>query len=128
MNGQDSTGFCRPDRLLLSGQSDDVDEVLSYFDWVKGASVIKTDHRTAEVAKLAHNAFIATKVSFTNEIESIAASVGADPKTVMEVVTADRRVFPSDAHLRPGLGAYGGKCVPKDTSELLEAGGRPLGC
>ncbi len=116
------TWFLQPDRLLLSGQSVDVEEVLTYFDWVKGASIIKTDHRTAEVAKLAHNAYIATKVSFTNEMESIAEVTGADPKTVMEVVTADRRVL-SDAHLRPRMGAYGGKCVPKDTSELAEAGG-----
>ncbi len=116
------TWFLKPDRLLLSGRSEDVEEVLSYFDWVKGAAVIRTDHRSAEVAKLAHNAFIATKVSFTNEIESIAKLTGADPGTVMAVVSADRRVL-SDAHLRPGLGPYGGKCVPKDTSELAAAGG-----
>lgn len=116
------TWFLNPDRLVLSGRSEDVDEALQYFSWAKGATVIRTDHRSAEVAKLAHNAFIATKVSFTNEIEEISRGVGAKPEVVMAVVAADRRVL-SDAHLRPGLGPYGGRCVPKDTAELARVGG-----
>lgn len=116
--------FLKPDRLLLSGRQDDVREVLDYFSWAKGAAIFRTSFRDAEVAKLAHNAFIATKVSFTNEVEVIAREAGADPSTVMSVVAADRRVL-SDAHLRPGLGRYGGKCVPKDTEELARANGTP---
>ncbi len=109
--------FLDPDRLLISGKSLDVEEALGYFSWAKNARIIKCDHRSAEVGKLAHNAFIATKVSFTNEMEAIASKVGADATIVMTVVSADRRVK-SDAHLHPGLGPYNGRCVPKDTAEL----------
>ena len=63
--------------------------------------------REAELGKLAHNAYIATKVSFTNEIEQICNEQGADPEEVMSVVSADRRVG-SREHLRPGLGPYEG--------------------
>ena len=116
------TWFLNPDRLLISGRTEDVDETLRYFSWVGGAALIRTDHRSAEVGKLAHNGFIATKVGFTNEIEEISRATGADPSIVMSVVASDRRVL-SDAHLKPGLGPYGGKCVPKDTAELASAGG-----
>jgi UDPglucose 6-dehydrogenase len=83
--------------------------------------VIYTDYATAELGKLAHNGYIATKVSFTNEIERIAKRYHADPNTVMQIVSSDRRVK-SKEHLRPGLGPFDGKCVPKDTQELVSAG------
>ena len=111
-----------PDRLLVSGEKQDVDIVLSYFDWVEETVTIRTDYRSAEIGKLAHNAFIAAKVSFTNEIERVSLELGADPRTVMDVVAADRRVK-SREHLRPFMGPYGGKCVPKDTDELISAAG-----
>ncbi len=85
-----------------------------------GAEIIKTDFKSAEVAKLAHNSYIATKVSFTNEIEKICKSVGADPNDVMKTVWMDRRVMCSQ-HLTPGLGPYGGKCVVKDMNELTNS-------
>lgn len=109
-----------PDRIVVAGADEDVDEVLRYFSFAEDAQIIRTDYRSAEVGKLAHNAFIATKVSFTNEIEWICSEVGADANLVMDVVTADRRVK-SKEHLRPYLGPYGGKCVPKDTAELINA-------
>ncbi len=112
------TWFLSPDRLLFGGGTEEVTEALSYFSWSKGAATIKTDYRTAEIGKLAHNAYIATKVTFTNEIERICVQNGADPLAVMRVVTTDRRVL-SEAHLQPGRGPYGGKCVPKDTRELV---------
>lgn len=115
------TWFLHPDRLVISGRAEDIDETLQYFSWASGATLIRTDYRTAEVGKLAHNAFIATKVTFTNEIEKVSLQLGADPHEVMAIVSADRRVL-SDAHLRVGRGPYGGKCVPKDTEELAAAG------
>ena len=77
-------------------------------------------HIDAEIGKLGHNAYIATKVSFTEEMEQISREHSADPHHVMSVIHADRRVK-SKEHLRPGLGPYGGKCVPKDTRELINA-------
>ena len=112
------TWFVNPDRLVVSGNEKDIEEALSYFTWVEGIQILKMDHRSAEIGKLAHNAFIATKVSFTNEIETICGEKNGIPESVMSVIWADRRVC-SNAHLRPGLGSYGGKCVPKDTNELI---------
>ena len=109
-----------PDRLVFAGAKEDIIKVLEAFDWVEDAVIIEMDFKSAEVGKLAHNAFIATKVSFTNEIEDLCTKLGADPHDVMEVVTADRRIK-SKEHLRPHFGPYEGKCVPKDTIELMNA-------
>jgi UDPglucose 6-dehydrogenase len=109
-----------PDRLVLGGNPRDCEAILSCFDWVENAPRLLMTFREAELGKLAHNAYIATKVSFTNEIERTCEANGASAAQVMRVVTADRRVQ-SEEHLRPGLGPYGGSCVPKDTRELLAA-------
>jgi UDPglucose 6-dehydrogenase len=113
-----------PDRIVISGDETAVDEVLQLFSWVDGLDetvpVLRMSFLDAEIGKLAHNAYIANKVSFTNEIEKISHEHGADPSSVMSVIHADRRVK-SREHLSPGLGAYGGKCVPKDIRELINA-------
>jgi UDPglucose 6-dehydrogenase len=114
-----------PDRLVVGGNSPDREAVLSYFDWVEDAPRLTMTFREAELGKLAHNAYIATKVSFTNEIEQICNEQGADPEEVMSVVAADRRVG-SREHLRPGLGPYEGSCVPKDTRELRSVASNPV--
>lgn len=111
-----------PDRIVLAGKSVDVAAVRQLFNWVEDAPTLIMSYKEAELGKLAHNAYIATKVSFTNEIEHICEKYGADPANVMRVVTSDRRVI-SPEHLRPGLGPYSGSCVPKDTRELTTAGG-----
>lgn len=114
------TWFLDPDRFVIAGESNDIDTVMGYFTEYDGVEVIKTDFKTAELGKLAHNSYIATKVSFTNEIEDICGRVNADPVGVMHIVDSDRRVK-SKEHLTPGLGPYGGKCVPKDVDELKAA-------
>ncbi|WP_342675924.1 glycosyltransferase [Methanofollis sp. UBA420] len=116
------TWFTNPDRLVVSGTDDDVREVLSYFTWVDPhVPILHMSYISAEIGKLAHNAYIATKVSFTNEMEAICSEYGADAYDVMSTIWADRRVH-SQEHLTPYLGPYGGKCVPKDTQELLHSG------
>jgi UDPglucose 6-dehydrogenase len=112
--------FMNPDRIVAAGSQSDVDDALSYFTWVTEAEIIRTDFKSAEEGKLAHNSYIATKVSFTNEIENISKKVGANPYDVMRIVWTDRRVLCSE-HLTPGLGPYGGKCVVKDTNELMNS-------
>lgn len=112
--------FIEPDRIVIAGKQDDMEEVLSYFSWVKDTAIIQTDFNTAELGKLAHNSFIATKVSFTNEMENISHTYGADPFDVMKIVSTDRRVMCSE-HLTPGMGPYGGKCVLKDMNELTNS-------
>jgi UDPglucose 6-dehydrogenase len=109
-----------PDRIVLAGDDDDIEAVKNILSWAEDARIIVTDYRSAEIGKLAHNAFIATKVSFTNEIEAICSELGGNSSDVMDVITSDRRVVSKD-HLKPHLGPYGGKCVPKDTRELINA-------
>lgn len=111
-----------PDRLVVAGEEPDIRSVLGVFKWVEDAPILRMSYTEAELGKLAHNAYIATKVSFTNEIERICRLHDADPENVMKVVTADRRVV-SREHLTPNRGPYGGSCVPKDTHELMVAGG-----
>ena len=110
--------FAEPDRIVISGEQEDVKLVLSSFEWVpESIPRLRMKHLEAELGKLAHNAYIATKVTFTCEIERIAKEFGVDPYPVMESVWTDRRVRNS-AHLTPGLGGFDGKCVPKDTAAL----------
>ena len=113
--------FVNPDRLVVSGKPEYCEDALTYFNWVEeDVPRLIMDHLSAEIGKLSHNAYIATKVSFTNEIENICEECGGDPMNVMSVIWADRRVK-SREHLTPFRGHYGGKCVPKDTRELLNA-------
>ncbi len=113
--------FASPDRLVVSGPPEVVAEALKLFEWIPAAVPrLPMTHLEAELGKLAHNAFIATKVTFTCEIERISLHHSADPQKVMEVVWKDRRIC-NPAHLTPGLGGFDGKCVPKDTRALSSA-------
>ena len=81
----------------------------------RGIPLIETDVRTAELAKLASNAFLATKVSFANALARLAELTGSDVDRITEVMGADPRIGP--AFLSAGLG-FGGYCLPKDTQTL----------
>ncbi|MHB1627508.1 MAG: UDP-glucose dehydrogenase family protein [Bacilli bacterium] len=80
-------------------------------------TAIECDRRTAEMIKYSSNAFLATKISFINEIANICAKVGADVSVVAEGMGLDPRI--GNEFLRPGLG-YGGSCFPKDTRALVK--------
>lgn len=112
--------FQSPDRLVYSCAKSDETALLDYFSWI-GEEVprIRMEHLEAELGKLAHNAYIATKVTFTVEIERLAHHFGVDPDPVMETVWRDRRVN-NPAHLTPKKGGFAGKCVPKDTAALAQ--------
>ena len=117
--------FADPDRIVVSGEEKNVEFALSFFEWVsKSVPRLRMSHLEAELGKLAHNAYIATKVTFTCEIERVCNSMGADPMHVMETVWTDRRVK-NPSHLTPGLGGFDGKCVPKDTSALAHVDSDP---
>lgn len=106
-----------PDRIVIAGNDPDVEIVLKYIPRPEGIPLLRMSYREAEMGKIAHNAYIAVKVSFTNMIELGSKKSGIDPEKVMSVIWADRRIICRE-HLRPGLGGYSGKCIPKDTSEL----------
>ncbi len=110
--------FQNPDRLVAAGSPGDVDEAWGYFEWVpRSTPRLEMSELEAEIGKIAHNSFIATKVAFTCEVERLCKTFDADPLPVMEVVWRDRRVQ-NQAHLTPGIGGFDGKCIPKDTRAL----------
>ena len=87
----------------------------------RGVELIETDPRTAELAKLSSNAFLATKISFANALARIADRAGADIVDVTRIMGADTRIGPD--FLNAGLG-YGGYCLPKDVATLERVASR----
>src|SRR5215471_3436663 len=109
--------FRRPDRVVLGGTEDDAITRVArlYRDLQPEPPIITTDIRTAEMIKYASNAFLATKISFINEIANISERLGADVKEVARGMGLDRRISPE--FLDAGVG-YGGSCFPKDVKAL----------
>ena len=85
-----------------------------------GGEIVRTDVASAEMIKLASNAFLATKISFVNEIANVCEEVGADVAEVARGMGLDQRIGP--AFLRAGIG-YGGSCFPKDLKALKQLAG-----
>jgi UDPglucose 6-dehydrogenase len=104
----------RPDRIVAGVQSDRAETVLRgiYAEPLRaGVPFLVTDLPTAELAKVAANAFLATKISFINAMAELCQTAGADVLTLADVLGSDPRI--GDEYLRPGLG-FGGGCLPKD--------------
>jgi UDPglucose 6-dehydrogenase len=108
-------GCLNPDRIIL-GASDEsaARRVAELYDSLK-APVLITDLRTAEMIKYASNSFLATKISFINEIAAICERLGADVKEVARGMGLDKRI--GEAFLNAGIG-WGGSCFPKDVRAL----------
>ncbi|MBI4301585.1 MAG: UDP-glucose/GDP-mannose dehydrogenase family protein [Chloroflexi bacterium] len=113
--GQAVADFMQPDRIVL-GSTDTAaaEKVASLYSSFK-CPIIITDLRTAEMIKYASNAFLATRLSFINEIASICDQLGADVKQVARGMGLDKRI--GTGYLEAGLG-YGGSCIPKDVEAL----------
>src|SRR5215471_9018911 len=116
-NGSAVDDFRHPDRVVLGGtEPEAIERVASlYRDLQPEPPIIKTDIRTAEMIKYASNAFLATKISFINEIATICERLGADVREVSRGMGLDRRISPE--FLEAGVG-YGGSCFPKDVKAL----------
>jgi UDPglucose 6-dehydrogenase len=109
--------FMHPDRVVIGADPGDdgaAAAVASLYEPLGGA-IVRTDVASAEMIKLASNAFLATKISFVNEIANVCEEVGADVGEVARGMGLDERIGPS--FLRAGIG-YGGSCFPKDVSAL----------
>jgi UDPglucose 6-dehydrogenase len=109
--------FMHPDRVVIGADPGDgwaAEEVAGLYEPL-GGEIVRTDVASAEMIKLASNAFLATKISFVNEIANVCEEVGADVGEVAQGMGLDRRIGPS--FLRAGIG-YGGSCFPKDVSAL----------
>jgi len=112
--------FRRPSRVVIgSYDASDGDEVTTLYASVE-TRVCRTDVASAEMIKYASNAFLATKISFINEIANVCEETGADVTVVAEGMGLDERIGPH--FLRPGVG-YGGSCFPKDVAALKQLAG-----
>jgi len=109
-----------PDRIVIGAYDQrDGDVVEALFAGIE-TEVVRTSVPTAEMIKYASNAFLATKISFINEIANVCEHVGADVRTVAAGMGLDRRIGPS--FLQAGIG-YGGSCFPKDVQALKQLAG-----
>jgi len=107
--------FRHPDRVVVgSFDGEHADRVAALYEGFE-APIVHTTVPSAEMVKLASNAFLATRVSFINEIANVSEAVGADVDQVIEGMGLDPRI--GSSYLRPGVG-YGGSCFPKDVSFL----------
>ena len=114
--------FIYPDRVIIGTDSNKANKVLKslYLPIIKKTSrYLKTSRRGAELIKYASNAFLATKISFINEIANLCEKTGIDVKDVSFGMGSDQRI--GDRFLRAGP-AYGGSCFPKDTRALIDIG------
>jgi UDPglucose 6-dehydrogenase len=114
--------FLHPDRVVVGADPGDewaADGVEDIYRPL-GGELVRTDVASAEMIKLASNAFLATKISFVNEIANVCESVGADVTEVARGMGLDKRI--GSSFLRAGIG-YGGSCFPKDTQALKQLAG-----
>jgi UDPglucose 6-dehydrogenase len=107
--------FMHPDRIVLGSLDPDAAAQVAQLYLSLRAPIMLTDLRTAEMIKYASNAFLATRISFINEIASICEALGADVKEVANGMGYDKRIGPH--FLDAGIG-YGGSCFPKDVQAL----------
>jgi UDPglucose 6-dehydrogenase len=114
--------FMKPDRVVVGVESDRAQEVMGDIYrplFLRDFPIVFTDLESAEMIKYAANAFLATKISFINEIAALCERVGADVKSVAKGMGLDGRIGNKFLHAGPG---YGGSCFPKDTSALARIG------
>src|SRR5919198_5073056 len=114
--------FMAPDRVVVGanvGSEPYADRVEALYEPL-GAEVVRTDVASAEMIKLASNAFLATKISFINEIANVSEELGADVREVARGMGLDERIGPK--FLQAGVG-FGGSCFPKDVQALKQLAG-----
>jgi UDPglucose 6-dehydrogenase len=118
--GSAISDFMRPDRVVIgSFDARDGDRIEAVYRPL-GAPIVRTTVASAEIIKYASNAFLATKISFINEIANVCDEVGADVEIVATAMGLDPRIGAS--FLRAGIG-YGGSCFPKDVAALKQLAG-----
>lgn len=112
--------FLKPDRVIIGSDSDKATGIMQelYAPFLRtGNPVITMDVKSAEMTKYAANSFLATKISYINEIANICEKVGADIEMVRAGMCSDSRI--GSKFLFPGLG-YGGSCFPKDVTAMIK--------
>jgi UDPglucose 6-dehydrogenase len=112
--------FLEPDRVVVGDDGGWAGDAVAALYEPLGAPLVRTDVASAEMVKLAANAFLATKISFINEIANVCEETGADVVEVAKGMGLDRRI--GSHFLKPGIG-FGGSCFPKDVSALKQLAG-----
>ena len=118
--GSALTDFLDPDRVVVGDDGDWAGDAVVDLYAPLDAPLVRTDIRTAEMVKLASNAFLATKISFINEIANVCEETGADVVEVARGMGLDDRIGPK--FLQAGIG-FGGSCFPKDVTALKQLAG-----
>ena len=119
--------FLSPDRVIIGSDSEKATRLMQeiYAPFLRTANrIILMDVKSAEMTKYASNSFLATKISFMNEIANLCEKVGADAEMVRVGMSTDTRI--GNRFLFPGIG-YGGSCFPKDIEALINTGNE-FGC
>jgi len=114
--------FKLPDRIVVGTDDERAKQVMNELYrplYLNSSPIITTDRRSAELIKYAANAFLATKITFINEIADLCEKVGADVQHVARGIGLDNRIGAKFLHAGPG---YGGSCFPKDTLALIKTG------
>src|SRR5713226_209850 len=114
--------FKHPDRIVVGTEDERARKVMADLYrplYLNQAPILYTSRRTAELTKYAANAFLATKITFINEIADLCEKVGADVQEVARGIGLDNRIGGKFLHAGPG---YGGSCFPKDTVALIKTG------
>jgi UDPglucose 6-dehydrogenase len=114
--------FKHPDRIVVGTDDARAREVMTEIYrplYLNRSPILFTGRRTAELIKYAANAFLATKITFINEIADLAEKVGADVQEIARGIGLDNRIGSKFLHAGPG---YGGSCFPKDTLALIKTG------
>ncbi|RXE58686.1 UDP-glucose dehydrogenase family protein [Acetivibrio mesophilus] len=112
--------FTHPDRVVIGVESKEVAEIMKKVYrplYINETPFIITNIETAEMIKYACNAFLATKITFINEIANLCEKVGANVQQVSKAMGRDGRISPKFLHAGPG---FGGSCFPKDTKALVQ--------
>src|SRR5438270_732996 len=112
--------FKRPDRIVIGTEDEHAAQVMRELYrplYLNQAPILQTSRRTAELTKYAANAFLATKITFINEIADLCEQVGANVQEVARGIGLDNRIGGKFLHAGPG---YGGSCFPKDTLALIK--------
>jgi UDPglucose 6-dehydrogenase len=121
--------FKHPDRIVIGTHDPRAKEIMAELYrplYLNAAPILYTGRRTAELTKYAANAFLATKITFINEIADLCERLGADVQEVARGIGLDNRIGSKFLHAGPG---FGGSCFPKDTSALIKTAqdyGAPL--
>ena len=114
--------FMRPDRVVIGAETDRAREVLKELYrplYINETPIVFTTPETAEITKYASNAFLATKITFINEIANLCEKANANVQDVARAMGLDGRIGSKFLHAGPG---YGGSCFPKDTLALTQTG------